>query len=337
MPDTTFDVIVIGAGPAGYPCAIRAAQNKLKVACIDEWKNLDGSYAFGGTCLNAGCIPSKALLESSELYHRAQSSSPRTASRRAGSRSTSAPMQKRKAQIVKASDAGHRRRCSRRRASRRCRATASCSPATASSTRRRRQQARTRREARGARLRVRCRSSSSRVPFDGKDIVDSWGALEFDAVPKRLGVIGAGVIGLELGSVWRRLGAEVVVLEALEQFLFMADQQLAKEALQALQEAGPRHPPRREGRRARAWQGRRHAQVHRRLGCEDGRRRQGRRRDRPPAVHRRTCSATAPASNSTSAASSRSTTSAAPAPATSGPSATSCAGRCWRTRARKRA
>jgi len=67
-----YDVVVIGAGPAGYPCAIRAAQNKLKVACIDEWKNLDGSYAYGGTCLNAGCIPSKALLESTELFHRAQ-------------------------------------------------------------------------------------------------------------------------------------------------------------------------------------------------------------------------------------------------------------------------
>src|SRR5215212_833066 len=67
----SFDVVVIGAGPAGYPAAIRAGQNKLSVACIDEWKNLDGKYAFGGTCLNAGCIPSKALLESSELYHRA--------------------------------------------------------------------------------------------------------------------------------------------------------------------------------------------------------------------------------------------------------------------------
>src|SRR5262250_1734896 len=67
----SYDVIVIGAGPAGYPAAIRAAQNKLKVVCIDEWKNRDGSYAFGGTCLNAGCIPSKALLESTELYHRA--------------------------------------------------------------------------------------------------------------------------------------------------------------------------------------------------------------------------------------------------------------------------
>ena len=68
----SFDVIVIGGGPAGYPAAIRAAQNKLSVACIDGWKNRDGSPAFGGTCLNAGCIPSKALLESSELYHRAQ-------------------------------------------------------------------------------------------------------------------------------------------------------------------------------------------------------------------------------------------------------------------------
>ena len=68
----SYDVIVIGAGPAGYPAAIRAGQNKLKVACVDEWQNTDGSYAFGGTCLNAGCIPSKALLESSELYQRAK-------------------------------------------------------------------------------------------------------------------------------------------------------------------------------------------------------------------------------------------------------------------------
>src|SRR5215813_12456907 len=71
MASDSFDVVVIGGGPAGYPAAIRAAQNKLSVACIDEWRNHDGSTAFGGTCLNAGCIPSKALLESSELYHRA--------------------------------------------------------------------------------------------------------------------------------------------------------------------------------------------------------------------------------------------------------------------------
>src|SRR6476469_8380803 len=101
-----YDVIVIGAGPAGYPAAIRAAQNKLTVACIDEWKNLDGAAAFGGTCLNAGCIPSKALLESSELYHRLQHEFA-THGIKAGSVSLDlAAMQKRKADIVKQSTQG---------------------------------------------------------------------------------------------------------------------------------------------------------------------------------------------------------------------------------------
>ena len=101
-----YDVVVIGAGPAGYPCAIRAAQNKLKVACIDEWKNLDGSYAYGGTCLNAGCIPSKALLESSELYHRAQSEFGAHGIKVGELGFDLATMQKRKTQIVKASTQG---------------------------------------------------------------------------------------------------------------------------------------------------------------------------------------------------------------------------------------
>jgi dihydrolipoamide dehydrogenase len=101
-----YDVVVIGAGPAGYPCAIRAAQNKLKVACIDEWKNRDGSYAYGGTCLNAGCIPSKAMLESSELYHRAQTEFAAHGIRIGGLDVDIAAMQKRKAQIVKASTQG---------------------------------------------------------------------------------------------------------------------------------------------------------------------------------------------------------------------------------------
>src|SRR5512139_1335963 len=106
MPDTTFAVVVFGAGPAGYPCAIRAAQNGLKVACVDEWKNYDGTHAFGGTCLNAGCIPSKALLESSELYHRAQGEFA-THGIKAGSLDFDvAAMQKRKAKIVKASTTG---------------------------------------------------------------------------------------------------------------------------------------------------------------------------------------------------------------------------------------
>src|SRR5512135_1079461 len=102
----SYDVIVIGAGPAGYPCAIRAAQNGLKVACVDEWRNLDGTHAFGGTCLNAGCIPSKALLESSELYHRAQSEFAAHGISASGLAVDVATMQKRKAKIVKASTQG---------------------------------------------------------------------------------------------------------------------------------------------------------------------------------------------------------------------------------------
>ncbi len=238
MTDTTsYDVIVIGAGPAGYPCAIRAAQNKLKVACIDAWKNYDGSHAYGGTCLNAGCIPSKALLESSELYHRAQSEFGAHGIKVGNLAFDLATMQKRKAQIVKASTQGiaglfkaagvtampgHGRLLSGNRVE--------------YTTLDGKQSQLTAKHVVLATGSVPMELKS--VPFDGKAVVDSWGALEFDAVPKRLGVIGAGVIGLELGSVWRRLGAEVVVLEAMEQFLFMADQQVAKEALKHFKKLG---------------------------------------------------------------------------------------------------
>ena len=102
----TFDVIVIGGGPAGYPTAIRAAQNGLKVACIDAWRNRDGSSAFGGTCLNAGCIPSKALLESSELYHRAQAEFAVHGIRTGAVTLDLAAMQKRRAGIVRTMTGG---------------------------------------------------------------------------------------------------------------------------------------------------------------------------------------------------------------------------------------
>jgi dihydrolipoamide dehydrogenase len=237
MPDTSFDVVVIGAGPAGYPCAIRAAQNKLKVACIDEWKNYDGSHAFGGTCLNAGCIPSKALLESSELYHRAHSEFAAHGISAKGLAFDVATMQKRKAGIVKASTQGitglfkaagvtalqgHGKLLAGNRVE-----------YTAPDGSKQELVAKHVVLASGSQP-----MALKTLPFDGKQVVDSWGALEFDAVPKRLGVIGAGVIGLELGSVWRRLGAEVVVLEAMEQFLWMADQQVAKEALRHFKKQG---------------------------------------------------------------------------------------------------
>jgi dihydrolipoyl dehydrogenase len=233
----SFDVIVIGAGPAGYPAAIRAAQNKLSVACIDEWKNHDGTATFGGTCLNAGCIPSKALLESTELYHRVHEEFALHGIKVAGIELDLTQMQKRKSAVVRAMTQGivalfkaagvtglqgHGRLLAGRKVE-----------FTAHDGSRRTLSARHVVLASGS-APVELRSA----PFKSPHIVDSWGALEFEAVPKRLGVIGAGVIGLELGSVWRRLGAEVVVLEALPDFLAFTDQQLAREALRHFKKQG---------------------------------------------------------------------------------------------------
>jgi dihydrolipoamide dehydrogenase len=233
----SFDVIVIGGGPAGYPAAIRAGQNKLSVACIDEWKNRDGSSAFGGTCLNAGCIPSKALLESTELYHRALHEFAAHGVKLDGVGFDVATMQKRKATIVKQSTqgiltlfkgagvtplAGHGKLLAGRQVEFKGHDGATRTL-----------------KARHVVLASGSEPTPLRgVAFDGERIVDSWGALEFTEVPKRLCVIGAGVIGLELGSVWRRIGAETVVLEALEEFLPMADAQLAKEAQRHFKKLG---------------------------------------------------------------------------------------------------
>ncbi len=232
-----YDVIVIGAGPAGYPAAIRAGQNKLKVACVDEWKNLDGSYAFGGTCLNAGCIPSKALLESSELFQRAKDEFSVHGIRVGEVKLDLAAMQKRRASIVKTMTGGitalfrangvvgiqgHGRLLPGNRV-----VVTGADGAEKTLT--------------GKHVVLASGSvpvQLKNVPHDGKYIVDSWNALEFDAVPARLGVIGAGVIGLELGSVWRRLGSEVTVLEALEQFLPIADGAVAKEAQRHFKKQG---------------------------------------------------------------------------------------------------
>jgi len=232
-----YDVIVIGGGPAGYPAAIRAAQNGLKVACVDAWRNRDGSNALGGTCLNAGCIPSKALLESSELYHRARSEFAAHGIKVGGVTLDLAAMQKRRATIVKNMTTG---------------ITALMKSAgvttvfgrgtlqpgrvvevTAHDGKRKRLSARHVVLASGS-----VPTDLRSVPFVGKTVIDSWSALELDAVPGRLCVIGAGVIGLELGSVWRRLGAEVVVLEALEKLLPMADAQLAAEAARHFKKQG---------------------------------------------------------------------------------------------------
>ena len=233
----SYDVVVIGAGPAGYIAAIRAAQLGMNVACIDEWKNTDGKNAFGGTCLNAGCIPSKALLESSELYYRAQHEFKKHGITTGDVEMDIAAMQKRRVSIVRQLTGGiaglfkankvdglvgHGKLLAGKQVE--------FTPVDGES------------EVIAA-TNVILASGSAPIelgvaPFDSEKIVDSWDALEFDAVPATLGVIGAGVIGLELGSVWARLGAKVTIIEAMDDFLFMADRDVADVAAKDFKKQG---------------------------------------------------------------------------------------------------
>ncbi len=221
-------MVVIGAGPAGYTAAIRAAQLGLKVACVDDWRSPAGEPALGGTCLNAGCIPSKALLETSELFVQARDHGPAHGLKFKELSLDLAAMQAHKNKVVSDLTRGiatlfkaHGVTWIPGRGKLLPKNLVEVSGKSAQQL-----------EAEHVIL----ASGSTPVklksaPFDGQRIVDSQAALEFQEVPRRLGIIGAGVIGLELGSVWRRLGAEVVLLEAQETFLSMADEQVAREAL----------------------------------------------------------------------------------------------------------
>ena len=232
-----FDVIVIGGGPGGYIAAIRAAQLGLAVACIDDWKGRDGGPALGGTCTNIGCIPSKALLQSSEFFeHANRHFAEHGIVLDKGASIDVAKMIGRKEKVVKQNNDGilflfkknkvtffHGR--------------GSFAGRTDGGY-----EIRVGDEVVVGRHVIVATGSNARalpgVPFDEEKILSNDGALAIGAVPKKLGVIGAGVIGLEMGSVWRRLGAEVTLLEALPEFLAAADQQIAREAMKAFTRQG---------------------------------------------------------------------------------------------------
>ena len=223
----TFDVVVIGAGPAGYIAAIRAAQLGLSTACVDQWKTPKGDYALGGTCLNVGCIPSKALLESSENYERVLHQFKAHGITASGVKFDLKTMLERKDRIVGKMTTGIAGLFKKNKVTWLPGHGKLLSGGTTWKIEAGEEQV----EAKNV---IIATGSKARhlpgVPVDNKMICDNEGALAFDSVPERLGVIGAGVIGLELGSVWRRLGSKVRVLEALPTFLGAADETVAQEA-----------------------------------------------------------------------------------------------------------
>jgi dihydrolipoamide dehydrogenase len=226
MPQS-FDVVVIGAGPGGYIAAVRAAQLGFKVACIEGWKNAKGELALGGTCLNVGCIPSKALLSSSEEYEKAQHHLSDHGISVSGVKVDVAKMQARKDTIVNKMVKGIEYLFKKNKITwiQGFGKFVSGGDTYRIAVGREELEAKHVIVATGSKAR-----HLPNVPVDNEVICDNEGALAFGTAPKRLGVIGAGVIGLELGSVWRRLGAEVTILEALPTFLAAVDESVAKEA-----------------------------------------------------------------------------------------------------------
>lgn len=234
-----FDVVVIGAGPGGYIAAIRAAQLGMSVACVDAWSDEKGQPLPGGTCTNVGCIPSKALLQSSEHYEQAEHHFKEHGIKVKGLELDMETFLGRKDKVVKENNQGilflfrknkvtffHGKAAFKEKADAGWVITVDGKEASELT----------------AKHVVVATGSSARelpgVPFDEETILSNDGALRLKKVPKKLGVIGAGVIGLELGSVWRRLGAEVTILEGAPDFLAAADQEVAKEAQKALLSQG---------------------------------------------------------------------------------------------------
>ena len=234
-----FDVVVIGAGPGGYIAAIRAAQLGFQVACIDEWKNAAGGPAPGGTCTNVGCIPSKALLQSSEHFDHANHHFAEHGISAKDVKMDVAQMLARKDNVVKQNNDGilylfkkNKVTFFHGRGSFVGKAEGGYEIKVAGKTE----------ESITGRQVIIATGSNARalpsVPFDEVNVLSNDGALRVGAVPKKLALIGSGVIGLEMGSVWRRLGADVTILEGLPTFLGAVDEQIAKEAKKAFDKQG---------------------------------------------------------------------------------------------------
>jgi len=232
-----FDVVVIGSGPAGYVAAIRCAQLGMKTACVEKWLNKEDKTVYGGTCLNVGCIPSKALLDTSHKFVEAQEHFDAHGIRVSKVDIDVAAMLERKNKVVTQLTQGVAGLFKGNKVE--------------GITGTGKVVAKGKVEVTGHDGKTRTLEAKNIIiaagsvpieipptPFDQEMIVDSTGALEFTEVPKRLGVVGAGVIGLELGSVWARLGAKVTVLEALDDFLPAVDRQIAKEALKIFNQQG---------------------------------------------------------------------------------------------------
>ncbi|NOR43212.1 MAG: FAD-dependent oxidoreductase, partial [Gammaproteobacteria bacterium] len=223
-----YDVVVIGAGPAGYVAAIRCAQLGLKTVCVDEWLNHKGEPSLGGTCLNVGCIPSKALLESSHLYQQADNNFAQHGISVSSLAVDVGTMQARKYQVVQELTQGIQALFKANGVDlihgRAKITTENTIEIVKRKTRKKIE------ELTAEHIIIATGSSPIRMQqamLKDNYILDSAGALELDEVPQRLGIIGAGAIGLELGSVWSRLGSQVVLLEAMQDFLPMVDNKLA--------------------------------------------------------------------------------------------------------------
>ncbi|HOB65809.1 dihydrolipoyl dehydrogenase [Ottowia sp.] len=247
MSNKNFDLIVIGAGPGGYIAAIRAAQLGMNVACIDEWKTADGKPAPGGTCTNVGCIPSKALLQSSEHFEHAAKHFGEHGISLSNLKMDVGQMVGRKDAVVKQNNDGilylfKKNKVTYFNGRGSFVKAVDGAASTGSGQGYEIAVAGDKPETLTAKQVIVATGSNARAlpgaPFDEENILSNDGALRLGAVPKKLGLIGSGVIGLEMGSVWRRLGAEVTVLEALPTFLGAVDEQIAKEAKKAFDKQG---------------------------------------------------------------------------------------------------